>query len=232
MDESHVAQENGALSKRAVARHEKILDAALAVILRYGFDRCTMQDIAAESGITRAALYKYFRSKDEVLHALVTKINAEANDDALRESRSEKPFRERLRAVIDARLGRIQRILSQGGHGAEISDATHRIGGQLTVAADKAYLDLVTAMFAEAARCGEIDTSRTGLSLERYAELCVFAAKGLMREAGDIDYRADYAAAISDLSDVICAALDAKDAAPGRRAGVRRRSKAPRDSRA
>ena len=232
MDESHVAQENGTLSKRAVARHEKILDAALAVILRYGFDRCTMQDIAAESGITRAALYKYFRSKDEVLHALVSKINAEANDDALRESRAERPFCDRLKAVIDARLGRIQRMLFQGGHGAEISGATHRIGGQLTVAADKAYLELVSAMFVEAAKRGEIDTAKTGLSPEKYAELCVFAAKGLMREAGDIDYRADYAAAISDLIDVICAALDATDATPRRRDAARPRSKAQRDSRA
>ena len=202
-------QEANSLSKRAILRQEKILDAAMTVILRHGFDRCGMQDIALESGITRAALYRYFRSKDEVLHALVSAINAEANDAALAESRAEGPFAERLFKVLDRRLGRIQGILRQGSHGAEIADATHRVTGELTVEADRSYLTIVEDMFAEAARRGEINVSASGIAPERHAEICVFAAKGLMKQPGDIAYREDYAESLYDLCRVVCASLRA-----------------------
>lgn len=196
-----------AMSKRAADRQERILDSALAVILRHGFDRCAMQDIASESGITRAALYRYFGNKDEVLHALVTSINAKANQAALLESQSDRPFAERLFRVLDARLGRIQKVLRKGSHGIEISDATHRVTGELTTDADREYVQILKDMFVGAARRGEIDSSRTGISPERYAEIAIFSAKGLMKEEGDITYREDYSEILHELCDVICSSL-------------------------
>lgn len=203
-------RDTSTLSKRALLRQERILDAAMAVILRHGFDRCGMQDIATESGITRAALYRYFRSKDEILHALVTAINAEANNEALLESRSDKPFGERLFRVFDSRLGKIQRMLREGKYGVEIAGATHRVTGELTIDADRSYLAIVADMFVEAARCGEIDSSATGIAPERYAEISVFAAKGLMKEAGDITYRDDYSESLRDLCRILCASISAQ----------------------
>lgn len=200
-------QESKTISKRAVLRQAKIIDAALTVILRHGFDRCSMQDIAAESGITRAALYRYFSNKEEVLCALVVSINEKAAKDVLHESSSGRPFRERLFGVLNARLGRIQAILRQSEHGAEISGATHRVTGHLTVSADKAYLNIVQDMFVKAARSGEIDVSVTGMSPEQYAEICVFAAKGLMKEAGDVAYRRDYPDSLRKLCSVVCLSL-------------------------
>jgi AcrR family transcriptional regulator len=200
-------QSASAQSKRAVLRQKAILDAAMNIILKHGFDRCGMQDIAGEAGITRAALYRYFQNKDDVLRALVSSINEETNQEALRESRSDKPFCERLFHVLDVRLGRVQGLLRRGPHGGEVSDATHRVTGELTIAADEEYLRIVKSMFAEASKRGEIDTTRTDISPQQYAELCVFSAKGLMKEAGDLSYRANYQVALKNLSKVICASL-------------------------
>jgi AcrR family transcriptional regulator len=50
----------------------RILDAALELFSEHGFDGTTLQQIADRLGFTKAALYYHFRSKDELLQALVT----------------------------------------------------------------------------------------------------------------------------------------------------------------
>jgi AcrR family transcriptional regulator len=49
----------------------RILDAALDVFSEYGFEGSSLQQIADRLDLTKAALYYYFRSKDELLEALV-----------------------------------------------------------------------------------------------------------------------------------------------------------------
>ncbi len=47
-----------------------ILDAAVKVFARQGFNQCRVADIADEAGVAYGLLYHYFRSKDEVLDTL------------------------------------------------------------------------------------------------------------------------------------------------------------------
>jgi AcrR family transcriptional regulator len=49
----------------------RILDAALEVFSEHGFEGSSLQEIADRLDLTKAALYYYFRSKDELLEALV-----------------------------------------------------------------------------------------------------------------------------------------------------------------
>jgi TetR/AcrR family transcriptional regulator, cholesterol catabolism regulator len=52
-------------------RREVVIDAAVRVLRKKGYAATTMGDIAAASGLDRASLYYYFRSKDEIFGALV-----------------------------------------------------------------------------------------------------------------------------------------------------------------
>ncbi len=47
-----------------------ILDAAVKVFARRGFNQCRVADIADEAGVAYGLVYHYFRSKDEVLDTL------------------------------------------------------------------------------------------------------------------------------------------------------------------
>lgn len=51
-------------------RRKDIVRAAEALILRRGFGRLTMDDLAREAQFSKATLYKYFRSKTEVVAAI------------------------------------------------------------------------------------------------------------------------------------------------------------------
>lgn len=52
-------------------RQQQILDAAAAVIIRLGYDKTSMSDIAAAAGVSRGTVYLYFRGKEELFEALV-----------------------------------------------------------------------------------------------------------------------------------------------------------------
>ena len=52
-------------------RQHHILHAAAAVIMRQGYDKTTMSDIAAEAGLSRGTVYLYYPGKQELFEALL-----------------------------------------------------------------------------------------------------------------------------------------------------------------
>ncbi len=56
------------------ARRNQILEAALTVFARAGFDEARMEDIAKESGVSKGGLYLYYKSKDALIEALLLSI--------------------------------------------------------------------------------------------------------------------------------------------------------------
>lgn len=52
-------------------RQEQMLRAAAAVIIRQGYDKTTMSDIAEEAGVSRGTIYLYFKDKEELFEALL-----------------------------------------------------------------------------------------------------------------------------------------------------------------
>jgi AcrR family transcriptional regulator len=61
------ARETNAADKRRL-----ILDAAVRVFARRGFNGCRVSDIADEAGVAYGLVYHYFRSKDQVMNELFT----------------------------------------------------------------------------------------------------------------------------------------------------------------
>ncbi|MGW4092898.1 TetR/AcrR family transcriptional regulator [Nocardia sp. NPDC004750] len=68
-------------------RRQQIMDAARRCFARKGFYETSMQDVFAESGLSAGAVYRYFKSKDELITALATETTAAlriAMDEAIR----------------------------------------------------------------------------------------------------------------------------------------------------
>src|SRR5215468_2060324 len=61
----------GRWQRRAEARPEEILEAALAVFTEAGFDAARMEDVAQRAGLSKAGVYLYFPSKTALLQALI-----------------------------------------------------------------------------------------------------------------------------------------------------------------
>ena len=56
--------------EQKAARRQHILSAAADIIMASSFDQLNMIDIAEAVGITKAALYRYFRNKETLFLAL------------------------------------------------------------------------------------------------------------------------------------------------------------------
>jgi AcrR family transcriptional regulator len=54
----------------ANSTRERILDVALDLFIEKGFDKTSLREIAEQLGVTKAALYYHFASKDDILMAL------------------------------------------------------------------------------------------------------------------------------------------------------------------
>lgn len=58
------------------ARRRQIMDAAITCFAREGFHHATMQDIVAETGLSAGAIYRYFRSKEDIVAAIAAEHHA------------------------------------------------------------------------------------------------------------------------------------------------------------
>jgi TetR/AcrR family transcriptional regulator, repressor for uid operon len=65
----------------AVDRKNRIMDAAERCFVRNGFHKSTMQDVAAECGMSPGNLYRYFPSKDAIVAGLAERDREQFNAD-------------------------------------------------------------------------------------------------------------------------------------------------------
>lgn len=59
------------MRRKQDATRRRIIDAAYQLFWRSGFTRTSIDSIAARSGLTKRTLYSYFRSKDDLLAAVL-----------------------------------------------------------------------------------------------------------------------------------------------------------------
>jgi len=74
--------------RRAEARPDEVLDAALELFMEKGFAATRVNDIAKRAGLSKGAVYLYFPSKEAVLEALVRRAIIPIADSALEALRS------------------------------------------------------------------------------------------------------------------------------------------------
>jgi TetR/AcrR family fatty acid metabolism transcriptional regulator len=167
----------------AADKRRLILDAAVRVFARQGFNGCRVSDIADEAGVAYGLVYHYFRSKDEVLDTLfLERWNVLL--DAIRETdRQDISPREKLYAIAsfivdsyrhDPELMKViivevTRAANSFGqtHLGKIREAYELIANIVEKAQEEgAFKDTITPQFAAMAFYGAIEQVLTGWIFE------------------------------------------------------------------
>ncbi len=78
-------------------RRAQIIEAALACFTRKGYANTTMDDIVAESGLSKGAIYWYFKSKDDVFQAAFTSMFEAVSAESMTALQACETAAERLR---------------------------------------------------------------------------------------------------------------------------------------
>ena len=192
----------------AADKRRIILDAAVRVFARQGFNGCRVSDIADEAGVAYGLVYHYFRSKDEVLDTLfLERWNVLL--EAIRETdRQDISPREKLHQIAsfivdsyshDPELMKViivevTRAANSFGqtHLAKIREAYDLIADIVAKAQEEgAFKDTITPQFAAMAFYGAIEQVLTGW---------IF---GLLPQS-----EAEYEQAKEFVVETICAGLD------------------------
>lgn len=108
--------------KKAEVRYGEIIEAARDLFLVKGYDRTTMRDVMAQLHIAKGTIYHYFKSKEELLDAvldsLVTVLVQQMQQEC---AKSQGNALERLRYLI-------LNSASGNNHDQEMLDNLHRPG--------------------------------------------------------------------------------------------------------
>jgi TetR/AcrR family transcriptional regulator, fatty acid metabolism regulator protein len=86
-------------------RKDRILDAALNIFARAGFQNATITGISKEAGVSEATIYEYFGTKEDLLFAIPEKISDETFEKSSNVLPYIKSTEGRIRAIM---LGYVQ----------------------------------------------------------------------------------------------------------------------------
>ena len=81
-------------------RIDQILDAALRLFAREGFHAASMDDLVAESGLSKGSLYWYFESKDDIVFGVLKRMFEAELQGLERLTQQDGPAHERLLDMV------------------------------------------------------------------------------------------------------------------------------------
>jgi len=94
--------------KRAARTRRRILDAGLRVFSKWGYERASMDDIALELEATKGLLYHYFRSKEELLKAVLQEHPLRVGIETVKQGVPAGDLRQALSDVAILSLGQMR----------------------------------------------------------------------------------------------------------------------------
>ncbi len=149
--------------RRAVG--DAILDTTAALANEHGLRSVTMSQIAEQTGIGRATLYKYFSDVEAILVAWHERqVNAHLEHLArIRDQAGDA--RKRLEAVLEAYA-----LIAYEHHGSDLAALLHR--GRHVARARQQLSDFIRDLLAEGARGGYL---RDDVAPEELASYCLHA---------------------------------------------------------
>ena len=86
-------------------RRAQIIQAALACFARKGYNNTTMDDIVAESGLSKGSLYWYFKSKDELFAEAMLSVFMDVGQEAFAALEQCTTASDKLRALAQVTAG-------------------------------------------------------------------------------------------------------------------------------
>ncbi|MFD3939141.1 TetR/AcrR family transcriptional regulator [Streptomyces sp. NPDC058611] len=166
-------------------RTEHILDAALTAFCQYGYGKTTMQDVARAAGMSRAALYLHFPSKEDLFRAGSRRAHSRALGEVDTALTQQGDVLSRIDAARGAYFGGLLAQISSSVHGAEVLDTSLDVAGDIASEAHAALVFRLASALHTAAAAGEVQFSTTEATAEDIVLLLLAVTDGLKKTSAD-----------------------------------------------
>jgi AcrR family transcriptional regulator len=138
-------------------RRAQIMEAALACFIRKGYNNTTMDDIVAESGLSKGTLYWYFKSKDDLFAAAIMSLLMDVGEEAVAALEQYTTAADKLRAVAQSAANLSKKVEGFFSLFLEFwaSSPRREEAGQLWVGLLVQYKDIFVEVIEQGIRNGE-----------------------------------------------------------------------------
>jgi AcrR family transcriptional regulator len=92
----------GAQPDERQQREKRILDAAAALLVRWGYRKTTIEDVAREAGVGKGTIYLHWKDKNELFRAAIWRASRQATEDVMQ------------RIAADPEGGQFHRVWTHG----------------------------------------------------------------------------------------------------------------------
>jgi TetR/AcrR family transcriptional repressor of mexJK operon len=143
-----------AAERRVSSKHDDILHAATETFLEAGYERASMDEIAAKAGVSKATVYSHFRSKEALFEAIIRELCqrlvtplrvADAGRVSPKETLTEFA-RSYIELLLDPSSLALHRLLvAEATRDPELAGASYRAGGAQALRGLADYLAQETA---------------------------------------------------------------------------------------
>jgi AcrR family transcriptional regulator len=152
-------------------RAQRILDAAAALILRWGFQKTTLDDVSRQAGVAKGTMYLHWKTREELFRALISRERLELAED-LKQRICADPAGATLRGILKhSALALMQRPLLKAVLMRDM-DVLGKLAHRKQSSVDRADKLIGFKIYLELLR--EYGLVRTDLSLQ--AQVYMFSA--------------------------------------------------------
>ncbi len=184
---------------------DRIIAAARQVFMRYGFKRVTMGEIAAAAGMSRAALYLVYPSKEDVLTAVVTRVFAAMLDEIRHGLGRFAPVEEQLTFALDVWCVAQFELVQASPDAKDLYESSYQFAAEVTAKATADFVALVAGVLEPLVR----QQARVALSSVQIAQVLASAVPGFKDSVATTE---QLRAMIARLITIVLASLDAPTA--------------------
>ena len=156
---------------------DRILDATERLMSRLGYQKMTLNDIAAEAGIGRRTIYLHFPSKEEIALATIDRIVERLKDRLKKLAEADLPWEEKVRRML------LERVLFRFDSVRDYYQSIDEIFRSLRaayMARRTRYFAEEAAIFAEVLAKGQIAGAIAFDNLEATATTLLLASSSLL----------------------------------------------------
>ncbi len=180
---------------------DKIIAAARQVFMRYGFKRVTMGEIAAAAGMSRAALYLVYPSKEDVLTAVVTRVFAAMLDEIRHGLGRFATAQEQLTFALDVWCVTGFELVQASPDAKDLYESGYQFAAEVTAKATADFVALVADVLDPLVR----QQAKVALSSVQIAQVLASAVLGFK---GSVTTTEQLRAMIARLITIVLASLD------------------------
>lgn len=176
------------VSPKAKLRQQQILEAAALCFYKTGFHQTSMQDICEAAGLSPGSLYRYFKSKEDLIAALIEHDRQE-NTTFIQQLSEKKDVFEALDALVDAAARSMDNpvyralyieSIAEGVRNERVRTLLRQHTDSAAAALESLLKDDLTARFILAALDGVVSQKALDESLDLTPQIALF--KTMLRQ--------------------------------------------------